>query len=286
VPRPAIVPTAGASGGPINALTIDFEDWYQGLEIPMARWGGFEDRMERAGRRLLELLDAAQVRGTFFVLGAVAERHPHLVHEIAAGGHEVATHGHSHELVYRQRPQVFRDELRRSIGVLEDLCQAKVLGYRAPFFSITNESRWALDVLAEEGIRYDSSIFPTRNPRYGIVGAPRWPHQIATTGGELQEFPISTWEVRGRRLPIAGGAYFRIWPYRITNRAFSAINREGRPAVFYIHPWEVDPDHPRIDLPRRVGLTHYVNLKATEQRLERLLRDFAFAPMKDVLDVS
>jgi polysaccharide deacetylase family protein (PEP-CTERM system associated) len=286
VTRPALVRTDIAGDRVVNALTIDFEDWYQGLEIPMQRWAGYEDRMELAGRRILEILAAAEARGTFFVLGAVAERHPHLVGEIAAGGHEIATHGHSHELVYKQSPRVFREELRRSIGVLEDLGQQPVLGYRAPFFSITDASLWALDVLAEEGIRYDSSIFPVRNPRYGIVGAPRWPHSIETAGGAVREFPISTWDVRGRRIPIAGGAYFRIWPYRVTKRGFGAINREGRPAVFYLHPWEVDPEHPRIPLPRRIGITHYVNLKATSRRLERLLRDFAFAPMKVVLDVS
>lgn len=271
---------------PVNALTIDFEDWYQGLEIPMDRWDGFEDRMELAGRRILELLAAAETRATFFVLGAVAERHPHLVHEIAAAGHEIATHGHSHTLIYKQSPAVFREELRRSIGVLEDLCQSPVIGHRAPFFSITTASLWALDVLAEEGIRYDSSVFPTRNPRYGIVGAPRWPYRVATASGDLREFPISTWEVAGRRLPMAGGAYFRIWPYALTSKAFREINREGRAAVFYLHPWEVDPDHPRIDLPRRIRLTHYVNLDATAGRLKRLLQEFAFAPMQEVLDVG
>ncbi len=252
----------------------------------MDRWAGFEDRMELAGRRVLELLDIAGTRATFFVLGAVAERHPHLVREIAAAGHEIATHGHSHSLVYKQSPELFREELRRSIGVLEDLCQTPVVGHRAPFFSITNDSLWALDVLAEEGILYDSSIFPARNPRYGIVGAPRWPYPIETASGELQEFPITTWQVRGRRVPIAGGAYFRIWPYALTSRAFHDINRAGRSVVFYLHPWEVDPSHPRIDLPNRIRLTHYVNLKATARRLERLLRDFAFAPMQEVLHVS
>ena len=277
--------SADSPAGPVNALTIDFEDWYQGLEIPLERWNGFEDRMEFAGRRVLESLEAAGVRATFFVLGAVAERHPHLVREIGAGGHEIATHGHSHTLVYKQTPSAFRGELRRSIGTLEDLSGTRVVGHRAPFFSITRESMWALDVLVEEGIRYDSSVFPVRNPRYGIPGAPRWPYRIETPGGHLQEFPISTWRLAGRDVPIAGGAYFRIWPYAVTSKAFRAINGQGQPAVFYLHPWELDPGHPRIDLPRRIGLTHYVNLKATERRLERLLGDFAFAPMQEVLDV-
>lgn len=284
--RPAMCRPDAEGTGPVNAMTIDFEDWYQGLEIPMDRWGGFEDRMELAGRTILDLLDLAGVRATFFVLGAVAERHPHLVREVAAAGHEIATHGHSHTLVYKQSPQVFREELRRSIGVLEDLCETPVIGHRAPFFSITSDSLWALDVLAEAGIRYDSSVFPARNQRYGIPGAPRWPYRIETRAGTLHEFPISTWEVAGRRVPIAGGAYFRIWPYALTSRAFRAINRDARSAVFYLHPWEVDPDHPRVDLPHRIRLTHYVNLKATARRLERLLREFAFAPMREVLDVN
>jgi polysaccharide deacetylase family protein (PEP-CTERM system associated) len=270
----------------LNAMTIDFEDWYQGLEIPIEGWHRFEDRMELAGRRILELLAEAKTRGTFFVLGAVAERHPGLVRQIAAGGHEIASHGHSHTLVYRQSPQDFREELRRSIGMLEEIAQAPVVGYRAPFFSITNDSRWALDVLVEEGIRYDSSVFPTRNPRYGIPDAPRWPHMIETKGGPIQELPLSTWEVRGHRVPVGGGAYFRIWPYAVTRKAFRGLNRQSRPALFYLHPWELDPDHPRIALPKRIGLTHYVNLKATKTRLERLLREFAFAPVREVFDVG
>lgn len=270
----------------LNAITIDFEDWYQGLEIPSDGWHRFEDRMARGGRRILELLAAAKTRGTFFVLGAVAERHPDLVKEIAGAGHEIASHGHSHTLVYRQSPAAFREELRRSIGMLQEITQTPVVGYRAPFFSITKESLWALDVLAEEGIRYDSSVYPTRNPRYGIPDAPRLPHVIETNGGPIQELPISTLEVRGQRIPVGGGAYFRIWPYALTRKAFQALNRQSQAALFYLHPWEVDPDHPRIDVPKRIALTHYINLRATESRLERLLRDFAFAPVREVFDVG
>jgi polysaccharide deacetylase family protein (PEP-CTERM system associated) len=270
----------------LNAMTIDFEDWYQGLEIPMDGWHRFEDRMGLAGRRILELLAQSDTRATFFVLGAVAERHPSLVREIAAAGHEIASHGHSHTLVYRQSPEAFREELRRSVGMLQEIAQAPVVGYRAPFFSITNDSLWALDVLVEEGIRYDSSVFPTRNPRYGIPDAPRWPHMIETTGGPIQELPLSTWEVRGHRVPVGGGAYFRIWPYAVTRKAFRGLNMQSRPAVFYLHPWELDPDHPRIELPKRIGLTHYINLKATKNRLQRLLSDFSFAPVREVFDVG
>jgi polysaccharide deacetylase family protein (PEP-CTERM system associated) len=271
----------------VNALTVDFEDWYQGLEIPHTDWNGYEDRIESCGRRLLDLYAERGVRGTFFILGSVAERHPHLVREIAARGHEIGTHGWSHTLVYRMTPPAFRAELERSIRTLEDLSGQAIVGHRAPFFSITRQSLWALEVLGDCGIRYDSSVFPVLNYRYGIEDSPRWPHAIdAGSAGTLQEFPITTWRVLGRNLPVAGGAYFRIFPYAFTRLAFRSINRAGHPAVFYIHPWELDPDHPRISLPRRIALTHYVNLKATERRMRRLLTDFAFAPMKEVLGVD
>jgi polysaccharide deacetylase family protein (PEP-CTERM system associated) len=270
----------------INALTIDFEDWYQGLEIPISEWGRFEDRLVLSGRRLLDRLAEAQVRATFFILGAVAERHPELVCEIAAQGHEVATHGWSHTLVYQMSPDVFRAELRRSVQLLEELAGRKILGHRAPFFSITRASLWALDVLGEEGLRYDSSIFPVVNYRYGIEDASRWPHEVRGDAWTLTEFPITTWRVLGRNIPIAGGAYFRLYPYALTRAALRSINGAGHPVVFYLHPWELDPDHPRIRLPRRIALTHYANLAATEGRFRQLLRDFRFAPLRDVLGVA
>jgi len=269
-----------------NALTIDFEDWYQGLEIPHTDWDGFEDRIVPVGHRLLKLLDEAGVRATFFVLGHVAERHPEMVRAIADAGHEVGTHGYSHTLIYKQTPELFREELRRAVGVIEDTVGRAVVGHRAPFFSITKDSLWALDVLGDLGIRYDSSIFPVHNYRYGIADAPRWPYEIKSERHTLTEFPISIWQVMGQNVPIAGGAYFRIYPYRFTRAGLRAVNREGRPFTFYLHPWEIDPGHPRIPLPRRIALTHYFNLGATERRLRRLLRDFKFAPMREVLNVA
>lgn len=275
-----------ATESPTNALTIDFEDWYHGIEIPYTRWEGFEERIEAAGRHTLAVLAKAGVRATFFVLGWVAERHPALVREIAGDGHEVATHGWSHSFVYQLTPERFRDELTRSMRLLEELSGRPVIGHRAPFFSITRQSLWALDIMREVGLRYDSSIYPVLNYRYGIDGAERWPHQIGGEGRGLAEFPISTWRFLGKNLPVAGGAYFRILPYAITRLAFRSINREGHPVVFYLHPWELDPEHPRVSLPRRIALTHYANLRATEGRLGRLLRDFRFAPMKEVLGVG
>jgi polysaccharide deacetylase family protein (PEP-CTERM system associated) len=278
-------PTWLRDGSVVNALTIDFEDWYHGIELPMSRWGALEDRIEASGRRTLQILSAAGARATFFVLAPVAERHPGLIAEIAAQGHEIATHGSSHALIYRQDAETFREELARSIAILEDIAGERVIGHRAPYFSITRDSLWAFDVIAALGLRYDSSIFPVANYRYGIPDAPRWPYSVHRAPA-LTEFPITTWRIAGRNVPVGGGAYFRIFPYALTRHAFRAVNAQQRPAVFYLHPWELDPDHPRLDLPRRIAATHYVNLRATEKRLRRLLADFRFAPMREVLRVG
>jgi polysaccharide deacetylase family protein (PEP-CTERM system associated) len=269
-----------------NALTIDLEDWYHGVELPPSRWSEFEDRLVPATERLLEILDGSGVRATFFVLGDVAERHPGLVTEIHDRGHEIGTHGCSHRFVYEQGSDEFRADVRRSLALLEGCGCTDVIGHRAPYFSITQESLWALDVLAGLGLRYDSSIFPISNYRYGIPGARQWPHRVNLNGQSLVEFPISTWRVAGRSVPVAGGAYFRLLPYAVTRRGIATINRSGNPAVFYLHPWELDPAHPRIRLPRRIALTHYANLGATERRLTRLLGEFSFAPVREVLDVA
>jgi polysaccharide deacetylase family protein (PEP-CTERM system associated) len=273
--------------GPItNALTIDFEDWYQGLEIPHTEWGNFENRVEFIGDKLLQLLDDAGTKATFFVLGYVAENQPGMIKKIEAAGHEIGTHGFSHTLIYTQPPEVFQAEMTRTISHLQDLTGKKVLGHRAPFFSITKDSLWALDVLGELGIKYDSSIFPVLNYRYGIAGAPRFPYQIKREKYEFTEFPISTLKIPFMTLPIAGGAYFRIYPYQLSKQFLRAVNRSGNPFTFYLHPWELDPEHPRIPLPRRIAATHYFNLGATERRFRKLLRDFKFAPMKDVLSIK
>jgi polysaccharide deacetylase family protein (PEP-CTERM system associated) len=273
-------------GSITNALTVDFEDWYQGLEIPCAQWDGFEDRIAIVGRKLLQILDEVGTKATFFVLGFVAEKHPDIIREIDNAGHEIGTHGFSHTLIYKQTPQVFRGEMERAISFLEDLTGKKVIGHRAPFFSITKDSLWALDILAELGIRYDSSIFPVLNYRYGIADAPRFPYDVKCGEFTVKEFPISTLQFPKVTLPISGGAYFRIYPYQLTKQAIRAVNRSSNPVTFYLHPWELDADHPRIDLPRRIALTHYFNLGATEKRFRRLLRDFRFASMAEVLGLD
>jgi polysaccharide deacetylase family protein (PEP-CTERM system associated) len=271
--------------GQLNVLSIDCEDWFHGLEIEAENWHKFENRIESNCSRLLNLLDEAEAKATFFVLGHVAEKFPQLVKEIARKGHEIGSHGHSHRFVYRQSPNEFRDEMIRSLQVLAELSGVRILSYRAPFFSITQSSLWALDILSDLGILLDSSIFPVINYRYGIPQAPRFPHWIPTKDGlRILEFPISTLRILGKNIPIAGGAYFRIFPYQFTKTGIKSLNRKKHPVIFYLHPWEIDPEHPRIRLPRRISLTHYHNLSQTEAKFRSLLKDFKFIPLKKVLE--
>jgi polysaccharide deacetylase family protein (PEP-CTERM system associated) len=269
-----------------NILSVDLEDWYHGLELPETDWPIHNGRIEQTTRRLLKIFAEEKVKATFFVLGCVAERHPELVEEIFDAGHEIGTHGWSHNFVYRQTPARFRNELQRSISLLEDIVGIPVLGHRAAFFSITNESLWALEIVAERGLRYDSSIFPAWNYRYGIRTAPRFPFELKFDERTLIEVPLSTLRLPGQNLPVGGGAYFRLLPYFLTHAAFRHLNRRGRSGVFYIHPWEIDPEHPKLALHRRIGFTHYHKLKETEARLRKLLRNFQFAPIREVLGLA
>ena len=264
----------------VNAFTVDLEDWFHGIELDPGDWARQEPRLAIGTRRLLELLAAAEVRATFFVLGAAAEAAPDFVREIAAQGHEIATHGYGHEFVYRLGPEAFRADLERSLEVLGGLVDTPIRGFRAPYFSIVRGTEWAFEVLQSCGIQYDSSVFPVRNYRYGIPDAPRWAHRITP---EMLELPPSTWRLAGRNLPIAGGAYFRLFPYTLIRFGLRRVNAEGQPAVFYLHPWELDPGQPRLPLPRRVAVTHYHNLMGTERRLQRLLSEFRFATAAEVL---
>ncbi|MCK0105465.1 XrtA system polysaccharide deacetylase [Marinobacter sp. S0848L] len=272
-----------------NALTIDVEDYFQVAALAEAvdydDWASMEYRVEANTDRILSLFDEAGVKGTFFTLGWVAERSPEMVKRIAVAGHEVASHGYSHQLIYNQTPEVFREETIRSKKILEDIVQAPVTGYRAASYSITNESRWALDILAEQGFTWDSSIFPVHHDRYGMPGTPRWPHRLTTDNGyELAEFPLSTLKFPGYTLPIAGGGYFRLFPYRFSRMGLGSINRQGKPFVFYLHPWEVDPEQPRLDVKWFSRFRHYNNLDVCEQRLATLLSDFRFTTMSKVLE--
>ena len=278
--------TAGATVPIVNALTIDVEDYFHvnafdGL-VPRAEWGRFESRVRSNTERLLEMLGDA--KGTFFVLGWVAERFPNLVTTIASAGHEIASHGFAHRLVYDQTPRAFREDVRHAKAVLEAATGRQVVGYRAPSYSITPQSLWAIDVLIEEGYRYDASIFPIRHDRYGISVSPRHPYVIERNAGSILEAPASTTTLGPFNLPVAGGGYFRILPYSWTKWGIDRLNRvEHRPAIFYLHPWEVDPDQPRISAGRLSRFRHYRNLDKTEGRLRRLLTDFQFAPLEAVL---
>lgn len=272
-----------------NVFTIDVEDYYQVQAfadvVDKGRWDKYESRVENNTHRLLDLLDTHSVKGTFFVLGWVARRHPRLVREIADRGHEVASHGMSHTLVYTQTPEVFRAETRDSKALIEDICQRPLIGYRAATYSITQRSLWALDILHEEGFKYDSSIFPMRHDRYGIPEAHPYPHALRTPAGySLAEFPISVSRFGKFKLPVAGGGYFRLFPYALTKWGLGQINQAGHEFVFYLHPWEVDPKQPRIQHASALSrFRHYLNLARTQPRLDRLLRDFSFTTMQDVL---
>jgi polysaccharide deacetylase family protein (PEP-CTERM system associated) len=273
----------------INAFTIDVEDYFQvsalAKGVPRDTWDQRELRVERNTERLLSMLDEHGVRGTFFVLGWVADRVPSLVKRIAAAGHEVACHGYSHELIYRQTPEVFREETVRAKRLLEDAIGARVIGYRAASFSITQQSRWALDILAELDFLYDSSIFPIQHDRYGIPGASVDPGKIeAPSGRTLVEFPMSTAGLLGMRLPVSGGGYFRLLPYWVTRTGLRSINARGAPFTFYLHPWEIDAGQPRVPgISMLSRIRHYTNLSRCEGRLRRVLAEFRFSSMREVL---
>jgi polysaccharide deacetylase family protein (PEP-CTERM system associated) len=272
-----------------NALTVDVEDYFHvsalAPSIHRDSWTSRESRVVANTHRLLALFEQFGVRGTFFVLGWVAERHPQLVKDIAAGGHEIACHGFSHRLVYDQSPEEFREETLRSKNLLEDVTGAPVLGYRAASYSIVRRSLWALDILAELGFTYDSSIFPVRHDRYGIPDAERVPHRMRTPGGQsIVEWPLAAANVLGFRLPVAGGGYFRLLPYALSRWGLASINRRDRkPFIFYLHPWEIDPAQPRIPARWLSRFRHYTNLGKCEERLRRLLGEFRFGTARDGL---
>ena len=237
----------------VNAFTVDVEDYFHVAALASAisrdSWPEREYRVERNTECLLELLAERQVHGTFFVLGWVAERSPGLVRRIAAAGHEIACHGYSHQLIYRQSRQEFRDETARAKGLLEDATGRPVLGYRAASFSIVRDSLWALDELIDLGFRYDSSIFAIRHDRYGIPDASPLPGRVtAPSGRSIIEFPMAPANFFGLKIPVTGGGYFRIFPYWLTLAGLRQINAAGRPFAFYLHPWEIDPGQPRISV--------------------------------------
>jgi polysaccharide deacetylase family protein (PEP-CTERM system associated) len=271
-----------------NALTVDVEDYFHvsafAQNIRRRDWDHYESRIEKNTHKLLDIFAQHDCRATFFVLGWVAERYPRLVRDIAKQGHEIACHGYDHELIYDQTPDAFRSDTLRAKNAIENVIRTPVEGYRAASFSITKQSLWALDILAELGFRYDSSVFPVRHDRYGLPQASDQPHPIKTPGAAtLIEFPLTTANFLGYRLPIAGGGYFRLYPYAFTRWNLRRINGRGKPFVFYIHPWEIDPQQPRVHAASLSSFRHYNNLDKCEARLLCLLSDFKFATMKSVL---
>lgn len=276
----------------LNALTVDVEDYFHVQAfadvIAPAQWGQFPLRVEQNTQRLLELFGRCRVHATFFVLGWVAERCPGLVREIASAGHEIGCHGYNHQMLDRTSEREFREDIERSKALLEALCGVAVRCYRAPSYSITNRTLWALDLLHRAGFEYDSSIFPIAHDQYGIPDAPRFPHyRLLAGGGRILEFPPSTIAVYGVNLPIGGGGYFRLLPYRITAWGLRRINnKEAQPAMFYLHPWEIDPAQPRIAASRRSRFRHYQNLHSTEEKLMRLLNEFSWAPLTKVVSAT
>lgn len=272
----------------VNAMTIDVEDYFHvsvfdGV-LPRHQWSRLESRVCANTERLLQIFGEAGIRATFFVLGWVAERHPALVQRIASLGHEVASHGYAHRLIYDQTPDAFREDVRRAKALLEDTSGLRVFGYRAPSYSVTPRSLWALDILIEEGYVYDSSIFPIRHDRYGIPVSARHVYRLQRPAGALIELPASTVRYGPVNLPVAGGGYFRILPYAWTRWGIARLNRvERKPAIFYLHPWEIDPDQPRLHAGLLSRFRHYRNLAQTETRLRALLRDFAFGPLKALM---
>lgn len=270
-----------------HCLSFDIEEHFQvsGFASTIARgdWECLESRVEQNVYRILELLASRSVRATFFVLGWVAERHPQLIRRLVAAGHEVASHGYEHQLVTDQSPELFRNDVRKAKCILEDIIGEPVLGYRAPTFTIKAETLWALPILVEEGYLYDSSIFPVRHDRYGMPDANPWCHQLMTTAGNLWEVPPTTFKVFGLRVPIAGGGYFRLFPYPILRWMLKQVEADGNPLVLYLHPWELDPCQPRMKGPLLSRFRHYLNLHKTAERLVFLQDDFSLAPIRDVI---
>ena len=286
----------------INILTVDVEDYFQvenfKKSVKFSDWENFEDRVPGNVDKVLGILERHDVKATFFVLGWTAEKFPQLVKKIHDAGHEIACHGYAHELIYKQKCEEFRADVVKAKTILEKIIGEPVLGYRAPSFSIKKESAWALDILAEEGFGYDSSIFPIRRDRGGMPGAVRYPYRIdnkryvgrrtkdegrfeKSSSNELWEIPISTVRIFGQNLAFSGGGYFRLLPYKFIKWGIEQINKDEQPAVVYIHPWEFDPEQPKIKADFVNSFRHCVNLNKTEKKFENLLNDFGFGPINE-----
>jgi polysaccharide deacetylase family protein (PEP-CTERM system associated) len=271
----------------LNVLSVDVEDYFHveafADKIRYEHWDSYEHRVEHNVARILGIFDKHRVKGTFFILGWVAETFPHLSRQIAMAGHEIGCHGYAHRRLQTLTPAQFRDDLKRATALLTDQVQRPIHCYRAPSFSVVGSTMWALDVLAEEGYLFDSSIFPVRHDLYGMPEAERFPHwQLGPQGHRLFEFPPSTVRSARNNWGVAGGGYLRLAPYGPTHWAIRHINEvERQPAMVYFHPWEIDPDQPVVEAGIRSTLRHYTNLKTMSTKIERLLKDFQFTTLSD-----
>lgn len=270
-----------------NAFTVDLEEWFQGLTSTnpqVGRWPELESRVVGATGRLLNLLQKYQVTATFFVLGHVADHHPGLIEQIAAAGHELGIHGYYHRFVTRLTPAGFAQEIEMSLTALQKITGRDPLGHRAPYFSINQHTPWAFEILARYGLVYDSSVFPVRSLLYGQPNAPRFPYLVPTPAGAIHEMPVSTVRLGGVNWPMGGGFYLRLLPYRLVRWAIRHLNRQGRPAILYTHPWELDSNQPRHrPITPRERLSHYYGRQALAAKLEQLFSDFKFSPLAQLL---
>ena len=282
----------GSTSAIKNAISVDVEEYYHAHNLagvaPRESWPNLSSRVEISTRLVLDLLDQQKIKATFFVLGLVAKDHPQLVIEIVARGHELASHGLSHRLVYEQSPQEFKEDVMMSKQILEQISGAKVTGYRAPSFSINHKTPWAYEILAEVGYLYDSSLYPVYHPRYANTAASVLPQTVNTSSGPLQILPlaVSVWHLGQKelRIPVAGGAYWRLFPECLLKRLLARINeREHRPFVAYFHPWELDKDQPVFTgLPLMTRVRHYGNITNFHKKLSLLLSSFSFAPLREI----
>ena len=272
----------------LNGLSFDIEEWFHILNLPTMpqpdQWESLPQTVVSNTESLLEILEAKNVRATFFILGWIARRHPSLVERIHAAGHEIGCHGDMHDLCYEQGPERFEEDLRRARDTLGNLLGIPILGYRAPGFSILAETPWAFEIIDRLGFVYDSSIFPASRQHGGDAGAPLHPYRIELPAGRsLAEFPMTVASLGPFRLAVAGGGYLRLFPYRVVRWGIRRMNRAGHPGCVYLHPREIDPGHPRIEMSLSRRFRSYVNLSTTAPKLGRLLQDFRFGPLADVL---
>ncbi len=271
----------------LHALSFDIEEHFHVAAFDCAarrrHWETQESRVEQNTHVILDMLEQRRIKATMFVLGWVAERRKDLIKKIVDSGHELGSHGYGHELITVQSPQVFREDIRRAKSILEDISGKPILGYRAPTFSITKETEWALPILVEEGYQYDSSIVPIVHDYYGIPGADPTIHTIATDSGPIVEVPPSTCDIAGMTLPIAGGGYFRLFPYPLLRKLLRRVEAQGHPLIMYLHPWELDPHQPRMRGSFLSQFRHYLNIEKVQGRLTQLLEDFSFGPIKELV---